>query len=158
MDQQWINLSNCKLPGLGTVAPRGAHFFHIIILYYFHGGSSTLVNRPGVAGAVLQSPPWLTDWLINCLSDGLWKYIQNLVNPKPEEVESWKLRRMFIPHNVSHVMCHLSCVTCKKKKYYPSEKNGQNGGISQWRVCYQQGLPRLVNRPGVAGAVLHSPP
>ena len=53
MDQQWINLSNYILPGLGTVAPRGAHFFHIIILYYFHGGSSTLVNRPGVAGAVL---------------------------------------------------------------------------------------------------------
>ena len=43
MDQQWINLSNCNLPGLGTVAPRGAHFSHIIILYYFHGGSSTLV-------------------------------------------------------------------------------------------------------------------
>ena len=32
MDQQWINLSNCILPGLGSVAPRGAHFFHIIIL------------------------------------------------------------------------------------------------------------------------------
>ena len=42
MDQQWINLSNCILPGLGTVNPRGAHFFHIIILYYFHGGISTL--------------------------------------------------------------------------------------------------------------------
>ena len=27
MDQQWITLSNCILPGLGTVAPRGAHFF-----------------------------------------------------------------------------------------------------------------------------------
>ena len=43
MDQQWLNLSNCILPGLGTVAPWGAQFFHIIILYYFHGGSSDLV-------------------------------------------------------------------------------------------------------------------
>ena len=43
MDQQWINLSNCILPGFRTVAPRGAHFFHIVVLYYFHGGSSTLV-------------------------------------------------------------------------------------------------------------------
>jgi hypothetical protein len=31
---------------------------------------------------------------------------------------------------------------------------GQSGEASRWRVCYQQGLPRLVNRPGVAGAVL----
>ena len=43
MDQQWINLPNCILPGLGIVAPRGANFFHIIILYYFHGGSRTFV-------------------------------------------------------------------------------------------------------------------
>ena len=35
---------------------------------------------------------------------------------------------------------------------------GQSGGASRWRVCYQRGLPRLVNRPGVAGAVLQSPP
>ena len=27
---------------------------------------------------------------------------------------------------------------------------------SRWRVCYQRGLPHLVNRPGVAGAVLQN--
>ena len=27
---------------------------------------------------------------------------------------------------------------------YLSEKNGQSGGANRWRVCYQQGLPRLV--------------
>ena len=27
---------------------------------------------------------------------------------------------------------------------YPSEKIGQIGGASRWRVCYQRGLPRLV--------------
>ena len=43
-------------------------------------------------------------------------------------------------------MCHVSPVTynyflilikIKKKKL-------QSGGASQWRVCYQRGLPRLV--------------
>ena len=29
-------------------------------------------------------------------------------------------------------------------KKNPSEKNGQSGGASRWRVCYQRGLPRLV--------------
>ena len=48
MDQQWISLSNYILPGLKTVAPRGAHFFHIIILYYFHGGSSTIGAKPNL--------------------------------------------------------------------------------------------------------------
>ena len=33
---------------------------------------------------------------------------------------------------------------------------GQSGEACRWRVCYQQGLPRLVNRPGVAGAVLQT--
>ena len=40
--------------------------------------------------------------------------------------------------------------------FLPPEKIGQSGRASQWRVCYQRGLPRLVNRPGVAGAVLHT--
>ena len=26
----------------------------------------------------------------------------------------------------------------------PLKKIGQGGGASQWRVCYQRGLPRLV--------------
>ena len=69
---------------------------------------------------------------------------------------------MFIPHYVSCVMCHVSRVTCRmsknfflhdfikkkiklnKKKYLLLEKNGQSGGASWWRVCYQRGLPRLV--------------
>ena len=37
-----------------------------------------------------------------------------------------------------------------KKKYYPY-KNGQSGGASEWRVCYQRGLPRLLVG-GVVGA------
>ena len=40
---------------------------------------------------------------------------------------------------VSCVMCQVSCVTCQVS-------GGQRGGASRWRVCYQQGLPRLVFR------------
>ena len=35
---------------------------------------------------------------------------------------------------VSHVTCHMSCVTC----------HIDSGEASQWRVCYQRGLPCLV--------------
>ena len=31
---------------------------------------------------------------------------------------------------------------------------GQSGEAGWSRVCYQLGLPHLINRPGVAGAVL----
>ena len=34
--------------------------------------------------------------------------IQNTVNPKPEERESWNFERMFMPHSVSCGMCHVS--------------------------------------------------
>ena len=52
--------------------------------------SLTIFNRPGVAGAVLQTPLSFIHSLINSLikvSDGLWKYIQSTVNLKPEELE-----------------------------------------------------------------------
>ena len=45
-------------------------------------------------------------------------------------------------------MCH----------FFSSSSFLQSGGTSQWRVCYQRGLPRLVfKRPGVAWAVLQTP-
>ena len=57
--------------------------------------------------------------------------------------------------HVSCVMCHVSCVTCHlshvtchlshvKIFFFLSKKIQQSGGASRWRVCYQQGLPRLV--------------
>ena len=53
---------------------------------------------------------------------------------------------------MSGVTCHLSHIFFlliekkkkKKRKKLPSEKIGQSGGGSWWRVCYQRGLPRLV--------------
>ena len=57
--------------------------------------------------------------------------------------------------HVSPVTCHVSPVTSREKKItlflllkknyiYLSEKIGQNGGASRWRVCFHRGLPRLV--------------
>ena len=37
---------------------------------------------------------------------------------------------------MSHVICNMSHITCKKKL--------KKGGASRSRVCYQRGLPRLV--------------
>ena len=45
--------------------------------------------------------------------------------------------RKFTPHNVSHVMCHMSRVLCQVLGVkYPF-------GACGWSVCYQQDLPRL---------------
>ena len=48
--------------------------------------------------------------------------------------------------HVSHALCHMSCVTCHVSHgmcniYFFL----QSGGSSQWRVCYQWGLPSLVS-------------
>ena len=78
---------------------------------------------------------------------------------------------MFTPTDMSHVTCHVSCVMCHVSRvkchlspvtchmskqfffltfklllliFFTYKKNGQSGGASQWRVCYQRGLPRLV--------------
>ena len=48
MDRQWINLSKCIPPGLGTVAPRGAHFFYIIICTTSTEGVVPLLTDPGL--------------------------------------------------------------------------------------------------------------
>ena len=40
---------------------------------------------------------------------------------------------------VSRVNCYMSLATCQEYL-----KKNQIGGVSCWRVCYQQGLPCLV--------------
>ena len=42
---------------------------------------------------------------------------------------------------MSNVTCHVSGVTCLISLFFIFL---QRGGTSQWRVCYQLGLPRLV--------------
>ena len=49
---------------------------------------------------------------------------------------------------MSSVICHMSPVTCHlSQHFFYLKKIGQSGGASQWRFCYQRGLPRLVKYP-----------
>ena len=71
----------CSFLGKSSRKCRG-----IICLRYFCW-NIIIFNRPGVAGAVLQSPPWLNN-LVNDWAILQFKYIPNFVNPKPEELGS----------------------------------------------------------------------
>ena len=102
----------------------------------------SVINRPRVAGAVLQTPLSRTDsfsWFINWFSL-LLKNLQNILTPKPWEFESWNFERIFTPYNMSHVRCHVSGVACPMSDMIFF---WQCGGASRWRVCYPS-LPRLV--------------
>ena len=73
-----------------------------------------IINRLGIAGAVLQTPSslikWLTHSLIVC-----GNIFKKPVHPKPEELDSWNLRECssHTMCHVSHVRCHVSRVTCQ---------------------------------------------
>ena len=64
-----------------------------------------IFNRPGVAGVGLQTPPLLGYWLITDSTN-----LQNIITPKPRELENWNFERMFTPNHMSHVRCHVSRV------------------------------------------------
>ena len=56
--------------------------------------------------------------------------------------------------HMSHVMCHMSQVTCHHLIYF-FFFFGQRGEVSQWRVCYQPGLPCLVSTEDIRQSYLH---
>ena len=72
--------------------------------------SEALFNRPGVAGAVLQTPLSPTD----SITHDLWKYLQYTFTLKPKELGAQIVREGSPPPTclVSRVMHHMSCVTC----------------------------------------------
>ena len=70
---------------------------------------SNIFNRPGVAGAVLQTPSWLSDWLSHPFPPNL----QDIINLKHLELGSLNFERMITPNHVSHVKLHMSGVTCQ---------------------------------------------
>ena len=77
-------------------------------------GQPHLVNRPGVAGAVLQSPPLLIDSLTDWLSDPLVQISSNHCQSQTGK-ERTEILRECSSHtmcNVSYVTCHLPCVPC----------------------------------------------
>ena len=101
-----------------------------------------IINGPGVAGAVLQTPLSFVDSLIRSVILFL-KIFKTLSIPNHKnwgEIlrESWTptiCHMSCVTCHVSHVMCHVSGVKCH---FFLS------GGASLGRVCYQQGLPCLV--------------
>ena len=48
----------------------------------------SIFNRPGVAGAVIQSPPLLTDWFIDLFSHPFSPNLQTIITTKPLELAS----------------------------------------------------------------------
>ena len=49
----------------------------------FSGIALGRVHRPGIAGAVLQTPSLLINSFVKTLSDPLWKYLQNTLALAP---------------------------------------------------------------------------
>ena len=76
-----------------------------------------IFNKPGVAGAVLQSPPWFINWL----REGCNKFFWENVHPTlciMCHMSCVPCHMSCVMSHVSHVMCHLSRVTCHLSKYY----------------------------------------
>ena len=71
--------------------------------------SSDIIKRPGVARAVLQTPLSLIDSVSQSSFSSQSSRYQKSQTIKAREL---KFERIFIPHNMSHAMCHMSHVTC----------------------------------------------
>ena len=74
----------------------------------------SIITRPGVGGAVLQTPFSLIDKVGHPFVQNL----QNTFTPKPEELATWNCGTIFtnfcvlgVTCDVTHVKCHMSCVT-----------------------------------------------
>ena len=74
-----------------------------------------LIKRPGVAGAVLQTPLSFMTFIHSLnkrFSDPLVKISSKHRLSQTIRARELKFEKMFTPHNGSHVTCHMSCVTC----------------------------------------------
>ena len=70
-------------------------------------------NRPGVAGAVLQTPLKLFIWIINWAIHHFPPDLQITFPPKPKELGSWHFERLFTPTMCHmYVTYHVPCVLC----------------------------------------------
>ena len=77
---------------------------------------------------VLQTPLSLNNWLIKSSFSKSSRHLHSQTG-RARDLKLWE--NVNLPPCVT---CHISHVTCL----------GQSVGASQWRVCYQRGLPRLV--------------
>ena len=123
-----------------------------------------LINRPGEAGAVLQTPLLLIEMISSLIN---WVTESSFVKISSKHLHSQTFRDMDLTFwesvhltqrvtchmscvmcHVSCVMCHVSCVMCHMLHFYLFLNIffycRQSGGSSRRRVCYQRGLPCLV--------------
>ena len=120
--------------------------------------SSVLITNPLYPGLFCQNS--LFDQLIHSLSDSSFssdssEHLQSHT-VRARDLKLWEnvLITQPVTCHVSHVTCHMLYVTChmshvkchfKETKYiFVLIFFLQIGGASGWRVCYQQGLLRLV--------------
>ena len=104
------------------------------------------INRPGVAGAVLQAPLSFIYSFINWFRESSFSSRSSNHFPAQTVREcspntTWHMSCVIC--HVSYVTCHMSHVTCHMSFCLFLFFFGQSGGASCWRVCYQRGLPRL---------------
>ena len=113
-----------------------------------------MLNRPGVAEAVLQTPLSLIDSFTQSgiLFSKSSKYHKSQTIKARElkfweNVHPWQHVTFHVSHvtcHMLHVTCHLSHVTCPVSHVTFFSFYGQSGYAFWWSVCYQQGPPRLV--------------
>ena len=81
---------------------------------------STIFNRPGVAGAVLQTASWCVNSFTNSVCHPFPPNLQNIINPSLFELGTWNLKTRFPPSvcqvsnatfYMSHFTCHMTHVT-----------------------------------------------
>ena len=77
---------------------------------YYQRWLPCLVNRPGLAGTVLQTPLWFIDWLSHPFPPNLQKSLH--LNLKSKRVEVWRecLPPPRVTYQVSRVRYHVSGV------------------------------------------------
>ena len=88
---------------------------------------NTIINRPGVARAVLQTPLSFIKWVSQSAFSSK--------SSQHHESQSKRARKLKFWENVHHPLC----VTCQVSIFFFL----QRGWASWWRVCYQQSLPCL---------------
>ena len=114
----------------------------LLILNILEGhGQRGDIFRPGVAGAVLQTPPSLIDTLT--YKSWFVEISSTLCNSWPDKDRDYKCWHkvpdlLRVMCHMSHFLCYMSPVTCQLKK---------SGGASLCRVCYQRG-PTLSSLRG----------
>ena len=108
---------------------------------------TSLVNRPGVAGAVLHTALLLINALIQWSFSSRYSQDHDSQTVRARGLKFWESVHPTpcVMCHVSRVTCHVSSVTCHLSHaffffFYPT-KILQSVGASRWRVRYQRGLP-----------------